>query len=188
MRKVIIVEGPDESGKTELVNKLAAHYVGSRIVKSPAGRSIEWHSSWNDWVKGFARTNVNVPLILDRTPEISELVYGSVVRNYSRVQDPLKIFDYGWQIIPEAHYIAIVFCRPGVYNPQSEHTSPFGHRVNDYLEKVYGAYEMLYHMLYPERSEVLSYDWHIDPTAINLMNLLDQWMDDGWRRDGKHKR
>ena len=174
MRKVIIVEGPDESGKTELVNKLAAHYIGSRIVKSPAGRSTTWQDEWSYWAEELARSNAKVPLILDRTPEISELVYGSVVRGSSRVLRPRNVFET-WQFLTN---ISVVFCLPGIYDPKSEHISPFGNSVNQYLEKIYGAYEVLYHLLYQGRNLVFSYDWHIDPVASSLTNVLDQLMEE----------
>ena len=86
----IIKEGPDESGNTTLATALFGHYGEDAFyLKSPAGKSSEWYPYFDAWVGrviGDTRTGIQ---ILDRIPEISEMVYGPIMRNGSRLNNPI---------------------------------------------------------------------------------------------------
>ncbi len=86
----IIIEGPDESGKTTLATALLGYFGDdAAYVKSPAGRSPEWYHYFDSWV-GKVMEDTRKPLwIFDRCPEISELVYGPVMRGFSRLNNPI---------------------------------------------------------------------------------------------------
>lgn len=90
----IIIEGPDNSGKTMLAYALIG-WMGPdkcHYVKSPAGESKEWDESWNEWnAQHIEMSSVSgKTYIMDRTPEISELVYGPVIRGFTRLRNPLS--------------------------------------------------------------------------------------------------
>ena len=90
----IIIEGPDSSGKTTLAHALLG-WLGPELghyVKSPARSIAEWDENWNEWnAQHIDKSHESEKIyILDRTPEISELVYGPVVRKFVRLRDPLS--------------------------------------------------------------------------------------------------
>src|SRR5215211_3588455 len=76
---LIIVEGPDGSGKTTLIEKLASEFnfpVMPRVVNKDTEAMVDlvkWTEE--DLTKGFG------PRIYDRHRLISEPIYGSVVRH-----------------------------------------------------------------------------------------------------------
>lgn len=81
---VVLLEGPDESGKTTLAMLLIRQLMEAGIQvqyrKSPAGKDEVWFSYYDTYLSDLASVkNHSGPVfILDRTPEISESVYGTV--------------------------------------------------------------------------------------------------------------
>ena len=86
----IIIEGPDESGKTTLAIALFGYfYPEAWILKSPAGTSLEWYPYFDNWVGKVTSDADQAILLLDRVPELSEAVYGPIMRGSSRLNSPL---------------------------------------------------------------------------------------------------
>jgi len=81
---VIILEGADNTGKSTLAEALHAHFgPNAVVVKSPA-KYFDWDDSMNEWTSEFVEASSvmssNFYFILDRVPEISELIYGAIFR------------------------------------------------------------------------------------------------------------
>ncbi len=86
----IIIEGPDESGKTTLAIALLGYfYPEAWILKSPASKSPDWYPFFENWVGKVTVEAAQSILLLDRVPEISEAVYGPIMRGSSRLNSPL---------------------------------------------------------------------------------------------------
>ncbi len=82
---MIVLEGPDNSGKSTLANAIQ-NWLGSdvvHIVKSPASVSKGWQDEWEYWLLDHwhEEEKEGILYILDRTPEISEPIYASIFRN-----------------------------------------------------------------------------------------------------------
>ncbi len=103
----IIIEGPDESGKTTLALALLGYFhPEAGILKSPASRSPEWSSYFDSWVGKVTSDANEAILILDRVPEISELVYGPIMREKSRLNSPVA------SILNLPKEAVIILCHP----------------------------------------------------------------------------
>lgn len=112
MLRHIIVEGPDGSGKTTLIDKLSSalrmplHKRASDSIKGPELSTLDV------WVN----TDVNLmhraaPSIYDRHPLVSEPIYGPVCRG--KVPG---MFNQDWWVktmtTRTAHYALLVMCLP----------------------------------------------------------------------------
>lgn len=136
--KVIVFEGPDEAGKTTLINATALMLdnVGRpfTVVKSPAGTQVDWNTNWNRWSDSQAMEQkvedaARHVFLLDRTPEISEFVYG-ILRARTRLAKPLEAlhnFRLGQKMM--------VLCLPTRSTlMEGEHRDPYGNEVGYRVE------------------------------------------------------
>ena len=153
MGKVIVLEGPDGGGKTTLAGEIIEAWrtgkypkiESASITKSPAGRETEWKSNYETWVDSHSlKSRVTHLDILDRTPEISEFVYGNVMRGKSRLDDPIDV----WAGFDEQ--VLLVFCM-GEPNQDSDrmviHQDQFGNKVGQgHLYRIRWFYKVIYHL------------------------------------------
>lgn len=129
--KTIVFEGPDEAGKSTLISATVKvlDNVGLpySVVKSPAGREVSWDYAWERWsdTQGLAEKNdTRTVFLLDRTPEISEFVYG-ILRGKSRLSNPLEVL-HTFRVGPKM----MVLCLPKYHlNTKDQHFDPFGNDV-----------------------------------------------------------
>jgi hypothetical protein len=151
--KVIVFEGPDEGGKTTLlratVEVLEATSRPFTVVKSPAGSDMGWSPAWENWSDHQVLDNrvddvTRHVFLLDRTPELSEFVYG-VSRGHSRQFNPLDSlhrFRLGQKML--------VLCLPSTIQLTKQgHQDPFGNEMGEWMTTVgihqlYKALLMLY--------------------------------------------
>lgn len=128
---VVVFEGPDEAGKTTLINATAQvlDNVGLpfTVVKSPAGKERHWEEGWDVWASTQGldkRYEARHVFLLDRTPEISEWVYG-ILRNKTRLPQPLQALS-SFKVSPKF----LVMCLPRYHlNTTEQHFDPFGQDV-----------------------------------------------------------
>ena len=137
----IILEGPDSSGKTTLAQALVG-YMGPdlcQVVKSPSGRTTEWDASWNYWNAQYIERSYVSGLIyiLDRTPEISELVYGPIVRGFTRLHNPLESL----QRLKHPDTLTIMTSTDKPY--LGGHTDAQGNPIYEHSEKITASYNMI---------------------------------------------
>lgn len=97
---LIIVEGPDNSGKSTLIQALASQ------LKLPMARTYRMPQTeediqrWHNWANAAPH-----PLILDRHPAISDLIYSPLVRNTTG-SSSLRLAS----ACRNGHYL--IYCRP----------------------------------------------------------------------------
>ena len=75
MTTPIVICGCDNTGKTTLLNSLAQHFKLPQARTNTYPRTREEILAWHHWAE-----TCPTPLILDRHPAISDLVYGPTIR------------------------------------------------------------------------------------------------------------
>lgn len=162
---VIVVEGPDESGKTTLANHLGIAY-DAPVDHSPV-KGGEWLGIWNSWTN-YRITNRRLN-IADRCPEISEAVYGI---DRGSIRYPFW-FRREWLNQP----IFLVFCLPNQFTyPKSLHRDVENNVVNH--EGIYERYKTLYEVYYSYGIPSVRYHWSMPDTFIkNIEGTLDHWIE-----------
>jgi hypothetical protein len=182
----IVLEGPDESGKTTLAIALMGHFGQERAayIKSPAGRSTEWSSYFNAWIPRLVEDTTKEVWIVDRCPEISEQVYGAVLRGRSRLNNPMA------SILAMPYDTRAVFCRFPLTlrepDLSKEHLDPQGNRIGSFDQaKIIGAYTVVEEMVRKHLNN--TYRWfywdhekywpglvvQLDSTVVSSADLLE---------------
>lgn len=137
---MIILEGPDGGGKTELAARVATHTgfpIAPRVVSADMEAMVDL-AKWTEdnLAKGFQRT------IFDRHRLISEPIYGPATKSR---QDP-NFYDLGWMAEMMWQFYAlkpiIVYCLPdlgtvraNVMDPRSRNQAVAGR-----ITAVYASY------------------------------------------------
>ena len=100
--KIWVIEGPDNSGKTTLAQRLAKKlggiYVKGEYVNQPEVEVIRLHA----WLRESPGSRL---IICDRHPVVSDPIYGTVVRKTQSMLSPG--FCLGM-----SQYYNVVYCRP----------------------------------------------------------------------------
>ena len=132
---LVIVEGPDFSGKTNLVNALV-HDLNARSFKSDRPESMDEVHNWVETVR--SQEQYGDFLICDRSPLISEPIYGDLLRKetilpWVEAQKLLSsLVDSG---------ILIIFCDPGEHQVFScDNEQMVG--VKENLDLIYTSYQV----------------------------------------------
>jgi len=150
---VIILEGPDESGKTTLANALMGYYSSAAYIKSPATQRI-WDNKWDDWcIRVAANTPSHEVSILDRTPEVSETVYGSVIRGMPRLANPMASLA---SLIQPA--VLMVLCSNS-NTLVDAHEATSGYRISEEQhQQIIGGYKIVEQLLRPRGMKMLRWN------------------------------
>jgi len=140
---VIVIEGPDGSGKTTLVRYLA-ETLNLPVANKIVGSDLSVLANKREWVD--ANLNVGIQrIIFDRHCLISEGIYGPLLR--STLPDEFKNFN--WYAESQRMFKAIqpmlIFCLPPLdevkANVASDEVNPQG--IKDMVEPIYWSY---YHL------------------------------------------
>ena len=121
---MIVVEGPDNSGKSTLISKLTQK-LGLTLLDRPHGPPKD-ASELRKRIKDLEPQYNNKKAIIDRHPIIGESIYGPVLRNHNMLT---SIKDY--EILRKTFWtsdIFIIYCRP----PMDKIMNMETHQVKDY--------------------------------------------------------
>lgn len=172
---MIIVEGMDNTGKTTLVEKIAKQYPtlqrdGSLGPNTPAELIARV-------VRMIARADVGEMWLYDRTPLISEEVYGSELRGESAL---LGVWGYlADQVLLQRPLI--IHCDP----PEEHVRASFKDRdqmegVEQRISRLLARYRSVVQRLrdrgswsYPTMARIVVHDWTQDPACEGALNLVD---------------
>ena len=134
---LIIVEGCDGTGKTTLIQALAAD-LNLPIIKSFKPQSRAHIDQFDNWAKACPR----IPLC-DRHSAISDIVYGKVLRGGTPSDLDLAR--------SKLRNNFVVYCCPPLTAVQNNvHVEPQMKGVKEQLRQIYNAYEELMEELEPQ--------------------------------------
>jgi len=139
----IILEGPDGSGKTSLAYALMGSMTPGRgqYIKSPLGKDPKWDTKYNYWHQAMVARYPDQLVILDRTPEISEAVYGPILRSRTRLYNPMLSLQS-----LSAPATKVIMCI-GSPDLEGEHTDSHGNDVVQHHIQVIGGYTLVNDLL-----------------------------------------
>lgn len=155
---VIVIEGPDGSGKTNLIGELSRDLLTPihKKASSPTGGPVKniWEWAYDD-VTTMHRQRFQ---IYDRHPLISELIYGPIVREtiderfYTREgQDLCQLFRGA---------VLVIFCDPGILEVEKNtHANPHMPGVTEHWKQIFLMYR-----------SVLNH-WHGDALTWDYRNM-----------------
>lgn len=165
---MIIVEGPDGGGKSNLVRYLSKHF--DLPVHARASDSINGPvKNLFQWVIDDVSTQPEQPLsIYDRHPLISEYIYGPICR--AKLPDGFTSTSAHAWIRHMAVRSLVVLCRPPnerlIASVAPERDMP---GVTEHIERIAACYDAM-RMFWPGR--VVTYDFTAKPGEIGSMETL----------------
>jgi hypothetical protein len=176
---IIAIEGPDESGKTTLAQSLTNLLDGVVPVdyqRSPV-KEHGWSKEYNTYLTRMSDLAHDRLIIQDRVPEISEAVYGNVLRGKSRSRGWAYEL-YRWINEP----IFLIFCS-GPYRLKSNHSDVQGNDIGPIEHQIVSAmYDHVCEQLanvviwsHPHSFEVGMY-WYGSKSWVSLFNQIRRWL------------
>ena len=177
---MLIVEGPDGSGKTTLITSLREK-LGLKVAPRVVGQDTKPLLDLKHWVETQGLSTA--PLIYDRHRLISEFVYGPILRKTQNegFTDPNWVYTYIQSLAFRRPMI--VFCMPPLEVIRKNlEGDPDNTKVVDYIEQIYAGYLAQYSLwaaidnVYNRRSEhciprVIFHDYTYDPS----LEKFDSW-------------
>jgi hypothetical protein len=173
----VIVEGPDGSGKDNLIRELEAHLglpVHPRFVQSTGGPPPDLDRLTEIDLQTPAFSDGHHTWIYNRHPVISEPIYGTAIRG-----EPLGKFRYSSWLERQRRRVAnrslVVWCLPPyteVFNNVHRPAGSIVHMegVDERIYDIYTAYER-YHKLWP--GPFLVHDYTVNkPGSASRANLI----------------
>lgn len=163
---IIVVEGPDNSGKTTLAQRLAKDFKGLYLKSNvrPVTRKV---------VRGFGFLTRQIetyfsPLILDRHHAISECIYGTILRN----GHDLDAFECTLM----CRNLNVVYCRP----PESHvcrwrDDIPQLPGVKENADRIVAEYDRVFSNKFLFR-RLMTYSWPDEPYPLFLERFQEEML------------
>lgn len=162
---MILIEGPDNSGKTTLLNKLKKD-LKLREYKRPHGAPKTPEDLLRRAILvSFKEANKNY--IMDRHPLIGEVIYGSILRGENKwdyLKDEYKVLNELFLDHINKGKLFLIYCRP----PTEVVLNLKTHVVKDYDTK-----EHLEALANNSEKILREYDKKIEPIANHVYNYTD---------------
>lgn len=156
VRKIVIVEGPDNSGKSTLIELLVKTYRAIKgqdphVEHSPSKLVVEGkHREWLQWIEDTL--NRESDSIYDRHSIISEAVYGPILRD-TDLLSTTRYLDRLKRLGP-----LIIYCKPPLERIL-ETTKPEMEGVQERLKDLALSYDMHMTNLRLDGIQICVYDW-----------------------------
>lgn len=169
-RPIVVVEGPDGSGKTTLAMKLCAS-MGAKYLHLTyrfKNQMFNYHTAAIELALKYAEKQ---PVVIDRWWP-SELIYADVFRGGSTIKHSGRFLDR----VALKHGVTYVFCNPSdeaKYFSRFDALKETGREMYTSMEGVYQGYQNLYKRLGP-RTDCVHYD--IDTDGKDLENYVE-WLE-----------
>lgn len=166
----IVLEGRDEAGKTTLANQLG-RVLGVPVRKSPAGKG-QWQPVYGAWTEQYGL--VNPMFILDRSPEISEMVYGTL-RGTPRMANSFTEQVRLWR----QRNIFLVFCMPPLTRLQTVHRDAEENFIDfPWVSQIQDGYNQMLNLIRLDATvtfRVSTYDYHAPYAWERLSEEIEDW-------------
>ena len=153
---MIIVEGMDNTGKSTLIEAIGKAFKIPAARSNMAGAKASDMKQWIAWAESCPK-----PLILDRHPAISDLVYGNVIRGKSESSVEFARESRA------GHFL--IYCCPSLESIRESFDDREQMKgTHENLEQLYTGYESLMEQLEPD----FYYDWRNPQAQKALLNYL----------------
>lgn len=158
---MIVIEGIDGSGKTRLTQRLARDLGINRChFDGPPENYKEFRARCNQSSIWFHR-----PVIQDRCPFISELMYAQVEDRdpYLSIQESKNALFIGLPLL--------VYCRPNnifLHKPEVHEDQLYLNSIRDNWETILGLYDV-----YMVQMHAIRYDWTSKAEKINYDSIVE---------------
>lgn len=159
---MIILEGPDGTGKTTLAERLAKEF--NRRVQHSGGPPKDQSDIFARQERAMQFALHNAPVVMDRVPAISERIYGPIIRG----KDPFQGSDYLPKLM-QAMPLPLIYCRPplevirenmaATHSKKEHETEEHFAGVMKRWETVIEAYDELIDEMQAGWVEVIRYDY-----------------------------
>ena len=173
---LVIIEGPDGSGKTSLVRRLRQGLVPyTWILKSNSKpRTIDHMTAVTEWIRLHPP---ELPLICDRYPLISELVYGPIIRGACLHSMNVKqVADY----LHDGPPTLVIYCRPTMEHiRRGSENNPQMEGVPTHLLRLTSGYDSVMDALKKEGMDVKEYDYTKSHRATDVMYEIERLLRQG---------
>ena len=155
--QMIIVEGMDNTGKSTLIEALGKEFKIPTARGNMAGAKMDQMVRWINWAGACPK-----PLILDRHPAISDLVYGNILKGSSESSVEFA------QKSREGNFL--IYCCPPLESIEKSFSErPQMKGTHENLLALYIAYESLMEKLSPD----FYYDWRNPKHLSALIHQLN---------------
>lgn len=170
----VIVEGPDGSGKTSLIEKLRQnipHLTHHLKASTSQGGPIPDLAQWT--VTDVQTMASQAPSIYDRHPLISEPIYGSLLRT----EQDSKFFNADWislNLQRASQNSLLLLCMPRFYsiekNVRASQDNQMGGVVEN-IETIVHLYNMFYELrVWP--GVLATYDYEQEQADLRIISLV----------------
>ena len=141
---IIILEGPDGTGKTTLAKAIGGHYIHSTYNNLVTGNMVGYMVGTMYAARQLAETDI---VVLDRW-RMSEIVYGNVFRDGPEQPD----MDEELFKLAKESGAYHVLCQPFIHN-KGKYLDSFGQLANE-REEMYATMEGVYDEYWKQRDEL----------------------------------
>lgn len=155
---IIVLEGPDGSGKTTLAKQIAKRFNGNRIHTGGKMYTSKEYDTRVEYLRMLSKgTTVNV---IDRVPWISEMIYSKALSrtplaSKEKMVDDMKTIDH-----------KVIYCRPSsltidkmVEDPNKAHKDEeFYELIRNRYETIMKGYDILFSAKLPFNNIKYDYD------------------------------
>jgi hypothetical protein len=169
---IVVVEGPDGSGKSTLIDNLRfscdKHYVALRRSGPP--QDADEIVTVVNWMNRMSIGKV--PLICDRHPLISEPIYGQALRGSNLLDGIYSVDDIKENFLD--HVDRVIYCRPP--------TSVICRKMHD-NQQLKGVVEKIDEITqkYDHTMKLLSF-WGVIVLNYDWTDTHSQWNDPEWKQ------
>jgi adenylate kinase family enzyme len=164
---MIIIEGPDGSGKSTYIDKLSKYFnIPVAHSGGPQQSEIEITNRIEDQIE-----DPNKLVLRDRSPIISERIYGTLLDRNSIMKDD-KVFNrYLYHLL--SFHPVIIYCRPpnevlfnmSNHQPGMFDTEEHFHEVNKRQKEIVAKYDEIF-------NNIPHYKYDYTSTNSNRSNLI----------------
>ena len=173
---LVVVEGPDGSGKTALINKIIEKFPFLAYQKpvpsnGPEGQTGKYMIDWLN--SRFSEIKSGANYIMDRINLVSEEIYGPICRGVSMIYVDIRAVDtlsnfFGNKPI-------IIYCRPSketIFENLNKDQSVQMAGVLENITEIIQAYDRFFNVWESVGIDIWHYDYMIDPGAEPIIEKI----------------